>query len=246
MALDPVLLGMDWDQTWNTWKHLVPGSLVVTAPFLQGGHYRCRSGQWELITSSTALPSRIEVSVPAELPEQVRAANETYHRFGQHWGVIGLIRKRLEKEPLSESDLSTLCSHFAMPPTFDVAQINWRSDYDPFFYESLRKRARTMFLFREEYIFECEALLVVERPQIGHATYLFAKPAELRAFAGLYARTSKRAIRENRDGVAEALKFVGRIMHGKASSRWLSQLRSQLGEVPRSCIRPPESPSVAP
>ena len=110
MALDAVLLGMDWDQTWNTWKHLVPGSFVVTAPFLEAGHYRCRSGQWELITSSTALPSRIEVSVPTELHEQIRAAKETYHRFGQHWDAIARIRKRLEKEPLSDSDLTTLCS----------------------------------------------------------------------------------------------------------------------------------------
>ena len=96
-----------------------------------------------------------------------------------------------------ESDLRTMCSHLGVPPSFDVAQINWRPDYDPFYYETLCKRARNMFLFREEYIFECEELLVVERPQIGHATYLFAKPAELRTFAGLtrnaqsvpYART---------------------------------------------------------
>ena len=90
-----------------------------------------------------------------------------------------------------------------------------------------------MFLFRDEYIFECEGLFVIERPQIGHATYLFAKPPDLRAFVHRYARTSKRAIRENRDGVAEALKFVGRVMHGKAASHWLIQLRSRLGEGPR-------------
>jgi hypothetical protein len=173
------------------------------------------------------------VSVPTELHEQIRAARETYHRFGQHWDAIARIRKRLEKEPLSESDLTTLCSQFDVPATFDVAQINWRPDYDPFYYETLRKRARTMFLFRDEYIFECEALLVIERPQIGHATYLFAKATDLRAFADLYARTSKRAIRENRDGVAEALKFVGRVMHGKAASHWLTQLRARLGEGSR-------------
>jgi hypothetical protein len=233
VALDAVLLGTDWEQTWNTWKHLVPGNLVVTAPFLQAGRYRCRSGQWELISSSTALPSRIEVSLPAELHEQIRAAKETYHRFGQHWDALARIRKRLEKEPLSESDLTMLCSQFDVPSTFDVAQINWRPDYDPFYYETLRKSARTMFLFRDEYIFECQALFVIERPQIGHATYLFAKPTDLRAFADLYARTSKRAIRENRDGVAEALKFVGRVMHGKAASHWLTQLRSRLGEGSR-------------
>ena len=126
-----------------------------------------------------------------------------------------------------------LCSQFDVPSTFDVAQINWRPDYDPFYYETLRKRARTMFLFRDEYIFEREALFVIERPQIGHATYSFAKPAHLRAFADRYARTSKCAIRENRGGVAEALKFVGRVMHDKTASHWLAQLCSRLGEGPQ-------------
>ena len=231
IMLDPVLLGMQWDQTWNTWKHLVPGNIVVTAPFLQAGRYRCRSGQWELITSSAALPSRMEVSIPAELNDQMRSAKETYHRFGQHWEAIARVRKRLESGPLSESDLTALCSEHGVPPSFDAAQINWRPDYDLFFYENLRRRARTMFLFRDEYLFECEDLLVVERPQIGHATYLFAKPIDLHAFTKLYAQTSKRAIRQNRDGIAEALKFVGRVMHGKVPSHWLRQIRARMGEA---------------
>lgn len=230
VVLDPVLLGIDWDQTWNTWKHLVPGRIEVNASFVETGQYRCRSGQWELSTSSTALPSRLEVSAPAEIADQIQAAKDTYHRFGQHWDAITRVRKQLEKQPLSESDLSALCSERGVPPTFDVAQINWRPDYDPYFYTNLRKLARTMFLFQDEYIFECEHLLVVERPQIGHATYLFAKPTDLRTFAGVYARTSKRAIRENREGIAERLKFVGRVMHGKLPSHWLRQVRSRLGE----------------
>ena len=69
VVLDPVLLGMNWDQTWNTWKHLVPGRIDVNASFVETGQYRCRSGQWELITSLTALPSRVQVSVPAEIAD---------------------------------------------------------------------------------------------------------------------------------------------------------------------------------
>ena len=231
VTLDPVLLGIDWDQTWNTWKHLVPGRIEVNASFVESGQYRCRSGQWELITLSTALPSRSDVSVPAEITGQIQAAKDTHHRFGQHWDVIARVRKQLDSEPLSEFELNELCSEHGVPPTFDVAQINWRPDYDPYFYTNLRKLARTMFLFQDEYIFECEHLLIVERPQIGHATYLFAKPADLRAFTGMYARTSKRAIRENRDGIAERLRFVGRVMHGRMPSQWLRRVRSRLGDV---------------
>jgi hypothetical protein len=230
VTFDPVLLGLQWDQTWNTWKHLVPGSIDVEASFVQAGRYRCRSGDWQLLTWSTAVPSRINVRVGQELSQQIQTARETYTRFGQYWAAVACARKRLAREPLSEVDLSALCRDYGAPPDFDVAQINWLPDYDPFFYESLRKRARTMYLFRDEYIFECEHLLVVERPQIGHATYLFGKPADLRAFAAAYARTSKRVIRENRDGVAQDLKFVGRVMHGRSPSHWLHQIEVRLGE----------------
>jgi hypothetical protein len=41
-----------------------------------------------------------------------------------------------------------------MPPDFDIALISWKPDYDAFYYRELRKRARKMFLFRDEFIFD--------------------------------------------------------------------------------------------
>src|ERR1019366_975539 len=48
-------------------------------------------------------------------------------------------------------------------------QISWRPDYAPFFYRQLASRARRIYLFREEYIFDVEKAVVVETPQLGHA-----------------------------------------------------------------------------
>jgi hypothetical protein len=58
----------------------------------------------------------------------------------------------------------------------DVAKISWKPDYASFFYEQICKRARNMYLFRDEYI------LIVERPEVGHATYIFAKPDDIEGF----------------------------------------------------------------
>jgi hypothetical protein len=57
------------------------------------------------------------------------------------------------------------------PPTRQqtkkARKISLRPDYDPFFYRQLSRR---IFLFRSEYIFEPEKAVVVEMPQLGHAT----------------------------------------------------------------------------
>ena len=62
-----------------------------------------------------------------------------------------------------------------VPGDFDVAQICWRPDCNSFFYRQLSRRAQRIYLFRDEYIFELERTGVVETPQLGNATYLFAK-----------------------------------------------------------------------
>ena len=70
----------------------------------------------------------------------------------------------------------------------------------------------------------------METPQLGHATYLFAKPASMECFLALYIRTNKEDIRTNRNNVAERLGFLGRVVHGPNLRAWLKDLRSKLGE----------------
>jgi hypothetical protein len=85
-------------------------------------------------------------------------------------------------------------------------------------------------LFRSEYIFDLENAVIVETPQLGHATYLFSKPASMPEFLGIYTRVSREEILQNRGNVAEKLGFLGRLVHGLGPHAWLKELKARLGE----------------
>jgi hypothetical protein len=230
IVLDPVILPIAWDTTWNQWKHLLPTKIGVDATCVASGKYHLRSGEWHLVSWFSALPSRLQLSLPADIAGQLQAAKRTYHRFGQYFAAIQEIRLRVEREPLEKRDLNRLCSELGIPGDFDVAQISWKPDYDAFYYDQLRKRARRLYLFRAEYIMELEHAVVVEVPEVGHATYVFAKPSDIDAFVCLYAKTIKEEIRKNREGIAERLGFLGRVTHGANGRTWLRNLKLRAGE----------------
>ena len=87
-----------------------------------------------------------------------------------------------------------------------------------------------IYLFRGEYIFDLEKALVVETPQLGHATYVFAKPRSMEGFLALYTRITKEDVRRNRDNLGERLGFLGRVIHGANPRAWLKEMRQRLGE----------------
>jgi len=231
IVLDPILLPLAWDPTWNQWKHLLGAKIGIAATFVASGKYRLRSSEWQLVSWLSALPSRIELSLPPDIRGQVQAAQRSYHRFGQYFEALQQIRQRLDREPLERRELDRLCGELGIPGDFDVAQISWKPDYDPFFYNQLRKRARRVYLFRAEYIMELEHAVVIEAPELGHATYVFAKPSDIDVFVRLYATATKEDIRKNRDGIAERLGFLGRVTHGANPRPWLRDLKSRVGEA---------------
>ena len=228
--LDQLSLPVPWDPTWNQWRHLVRAKFGVEATFVRSGRYRLRDAEWHLVEWETALPSRLKISLPADAHEVVANARKTYSRFGQFFDAIQGIRERVEREPIERQDLRRICNDLGVPSDFDIGQISWKPDYDPFFYDQLRKRTRKMFLFRAEYIFELERSIVVEVPEHGHATYIFTRPENVELWVGEYARISKDDIRRNRANAAERLAFIGRVMHGRNSRGWLRDLRQRIGE----------------
>jgi hypothetical protein len=132
---------------------------------------------------------------------------------------------------MEKSELEQICSELRLPGDFDVAQISWRPDYDPFFYRQLSRRARGVYLFRDEYIFDVEKAVVVETPQLGHATYVFAKPRSMDSFLALYIKITKDDIRRNRNNAAERLGFLGRVIHGTNPRAWLKEVKLRIGET---------------
>src|SRR4029077_4136462 len=107
----------------------------------------------------------------------------------------------------------------------------WRPDYDAFYYRQLCRRARRLYLFRSEYIFDVDRAVIAEMPQVGHATYLFSKPASMSEFLAIYGSATKDDIRHNHSNVAERLGFLGRLIHGRDPQAWVKELKSCLGEV---------------
>jgi curved DNA-binding protein CbpA len=142
VTLDQSAMPIVWDSTWNRWKHLLGAKVELQGTFVQTGKYQRRNGQWRLNKWGSALPSRIHVKVPANITEQIEAARKSYHRFGQFSDALGQIRAGIEREPMEREQLRSFCSDLGMPGDFDVSQISWKPDYDPFFYQQLCRRAK--------------------------------------------------------------------------------------------------------
>lgn len=228
--IDHAALHMVWDSSWNQWKHLLGAKMQVNATFVQSGRYQHRHGKWELALHETALPSRLEVKLPADIQQQLETARKTYHRFGQYSVALAQIRLRVESQAVEKSELEKMCAAMRIPGDFDVSLIIWRPDYDRLFYRQLSRRARRTYLFRSEYVFDLEKAVAVETPQLGHATYLFSKPRSMAGFLAIYTQVTKDDIRHNHGSVAETLGFLGRVIHGSNPRAWLKELRQRVGE----------------
>ena len=229
--IDPSLLPVGWDPTWNRWKHLVATKIGITATFVESGKYRHTNGEWHLVRWETALPSRMSLTVPADAHKSLAEARRSFERFGEYYDAIENVRARLQREPLDQSELLDLCRRLGIPPDFDIAQFCWKPDYDPYFYQQLKKRSQNVYLFRDQFIFQLPSAIVAEVPQLGHATYIFAKAGDVREFVDKYARTSRDDIRKNRGNVAQQLCFIGRVMHGSNGRTWNRELRFRIGEA---------------
>ncbi|MGH9737485.1 MAG: hypothetical protein ACRD4X_02745 [Candidatus Acidiferrales bacterium] len=231
IMFDQSALPLSWDSAWNQWKHLLGAKITIRAAFIQSGKYQRRGEAWHLVRWETALPSRMELTLPVNIAEQTSEARQTHHRFGQFADALDRIRARTESAPIERADLQKLCADLGIPGDFDVALITWKADYDAFYYRQLCKRARRLYLFRSEYIFDFEKAVIVEIPQLGHATYLFSKRASMTEFLALYTMVTREDILQNRSNVAEKLGFLGRIIHGVKPPAWLKELKVRLGEV---------------
>jgi hypothetical protein len=228
--IDPAIVPLVWDGSWNRWKHLLGLKMEVEGTFVQSGKYRKRNNEWQLVRSEIGLPSRLHVRLPADAAEQLERAHNTYERFGQYSRALDQVKLLLEHRAVEMAELKRICSGLNIPGGFDIAQISWRPDYDEFFYRQLSGRARRVFMFRGEYIFDVEKAVVAETPQLGHATYVFAKPRNMESFLHLYTNVSKEDIRRNQQNVGERLGFLKRVVHGRNPRTWLKELRQHLGE----------------
>jgi hypothetical protein len=221
---------LKWDLTWNHWKHWLSTRLAVEATFVTSGKYWLHKGEWTLQKWQVALPSRLGVQLPASLAADIRDAVEIHALLGKHSELVRHVREHCEKVPVEHIQVQEWLDQAGASFHLKPHHVTWRPDYEPFYFEQLRKRSRTWFLFRDEYLFVWDKVLIAEIPVAGHATYVFARPADLDEFLGHYANLSRGHIRRNLDNRATTLGFVGRVVRGKRKKRWLADVHKQSGE----------------
>ena len=225
-----LLLGVHWDLTWNQWKHWLKSRIEVEATFVNSGKYRLQKGEWILRQWVAALPSRLRVVTPEELPADIKRAQAVHRMLGEHADLIGQLREQLAKEPVEHTTVQNWFDALSVSRDLKPQHINWQADYEPYYFEQLRKRSRTWFLFRNEYLFEWPDVVIAEIPQPGHATYLFARPDQISHFTKMYAGVTREDVRNNRNDAASGLGFIARVVRGRRRKRWLADVLKQSGE----------------
>jgi hypothetical protein len=224
------LPGLEWDVTWNHWKHWLQSRIAVEATFVHAGKYRFVEGEWVLHNWHAALPSRLSARLPEEFSTDIQQARTIHALLGKHAELIRHIRTQCEKTPVEARQVQAWFDEVQASQHLKPQHVNWRPDYEPHYFEQLRKRSRTWFLFRDEYLFVWANVLIAEIPALGHATYVFASPVNMTAFLERYAALDRDQIRRNADNEASALGFVGRVVRGKRKARWIKDVLKFAGE----------------
>jgi hypothetical protein len=217
--------GLNWDLTWNHWKRWLNSRIQVKATFVH-----TTTGQPVQSEPWVALPSRLRVTMPEDLADDIRRARAIHALLGQHANLIEKIRTEVQKQPVEHARIQGWFDQLGVSEHLEPQHVSWQPDYDADYFEQLRRRATTWFLFRNEYLFAWATLLISEIPQRGHATYVFKKPWDVSAFMIDYARATREDVRRNRNNAATRLGFVGRVVRGKSKNRWLGDLLALAGE----------------
>ena len=225
-----LLPGLYWDLTWNNWKHWLKSRLDVEATLVSAGKYRLTKGEWILRKWSAALPSRLRVSLPEGLAADIARARALHSLLGEHAELVRHAGAQIEKHPVEHMTVQRWFDDLGVSADLKPHYVNWLPDYEQYYFEQLRKRSRTWFLFRNEYLFIWPQVLIAEIPEPGHATYLFSRPAQLDEFMQMYAGIDRDDVRHNRNDVATRLGFIGRVVRGRRKQRWLNDVLKRAGE----------------
>jgi hypothetical protein len=150
--------------------------------------------------------------------------------LGQHADLIRQIAAQIDSRPAEHSLVEKWFRDFNAEPELRPQHVNWQPDFEEFYFEELRQRSKTWFLFRDEYLFVWHKILIAEIPASGHATYIFSRPANLEEFMAAYAKTERDEVRSNRHDVASRLGFIGRVVRGRRKMRWLNEVLTRAGE----------------
>jgi hypothetical protein len=223
--LDAGLLeGLRWDSTWNNWKPWLRSRISIASDFVEAPKVHFEDGERVVTSWWIALPSRISITMPASLSADIERARTFHDLLGRHAEILTKIREQVAREPVEAGTVQFWFDKLGAAPALRPEFATWQPDYDVFYFDQLRQRSRTWFLFREEYLFVLPGAVVSEIPMAGHASYIFAEPQDMDRFLQRYGGVVRTDIRMNKYGVATELGFVGRVLHGTKKKRWLADV----------------------
>jgi hypothetical protein len=223
--LDAGLLeGMKWDSTWNHWKQWLHSRIAIQSDFVESPRVHFEDGERIVTSWWIALPSRITVAMPASLSHDIERARKFHDFLGRHAEILGKVREQVAREPVEAGTVQFWFDELGADPELRPEAATWQPDYDEYYFDHLRQRARAWFLFRDEYLFVLPSAVVSEIPKAGHASYIFVEPADLDRFLRLYSGVARNDIRLNKANVATELGFVGRVLRGIKKQRWLADV----------------------
>jgi hypothetical protein len=161
--------------------------------------------------------------LPKGIKDDIAQAATVQRLTGQNTEVLDRIRSELCRAPIEHTVVQQWLDHLGTKNVGPELTI-WESDYDAFYFQTLRARSLTWFLHRDEFLFVMPQAIVAEIPQAGHATYAFARPTDLGPFLRRYSLTTREDVRTNRNNAATDLGFIGRIVRGGDKTRWAANV----------------------
>jgi hypothetical protein len=161
---------------------------------------------------------------PDGLAADIERARAIHALLGEHADVVEKIRAEVEQQAVEHVQVQAWFDRLGVSANLKPQYVTWRPDYEPCFFEQLRRNSSTWFLFREEYLFLWTAVVISEIPRAGHATYVFARPPDMNTFLRNYSQATRRDVRGNRNNIAIDFGFIGRVVRGRNKERWLNEV----------------------
>ena len=182
--LDPVALQTHWDRTWNQWKHLLGTKIEVEGTFVQSGKYRKRERRVGTRDLGNRVAEPVECKSAIRFPAAIGVGESDSSSL---WPVLAGTGSDSAASGASGGRAHGARTNLLTSCDFRVTSMSHKSAgvriTIPSSIANSRGRARRIYLFRQEYIFDVEKAVVVETPQLGHATYIFAKPRSMDTFS---------------------------------------------------------------
>ena len=221
--------GVNFDPTWNRWCRWLRSTVVVRGAFVPYDSLVVGPSGETVRRYQVAIPSRMQVTVPETIPEDIQTAKARFQLLGEHSRLLAEIQRATTSEPISANEIADWLARLGAPSDLKPQDVTWQPDYEDWYFDELLNRSTEWFVFRGEYLFVLGLVLVSEIPQRGHATYLFARPDSTEEFLRRYTIVNREDLRKNRGNVASRLGFIGRVQRGRDRRRWLSEVLKHAG-----------------